>query len=356
MAAVTEAGSGVTFQELRLATRNHGMPLEALRYDVTPVGLHYLLTHYDIPHLDIAQWRLRVDGGAGHPIDLTIDELRSMPAVTRLATMECAGNGRALLEPRPLSQPWLVEAVGTSRWTGVRLADVLGRVDLASDAVEVVFTGADRGVERGIEQAYERSLPMSVATGSDALLAYEINGAPLPPQHGSPLRLVVSGWYGMTNVKWLTAIRAVDVPFTGHQQLVSYRLRQDADEMGIALTTMAPRALMVPPGVPDFETRERHVSAGDERLTGRAWSGSGPITEVAVSADGCQTWSPAAVDPPPDTGVWQSWTFTWRAAAGTHELSCRAIDADGNGQPIEPIWNVGGYANNAVQRVRVHVT
>jgi DMSO/TMAO reductase YedYZ molybdopterin-dependent catalytic subunit len=354
---VTEAAhAGVSFDELRLAARNHAMPLEALRYDVTPLGLHYLLTHYDIPAIDAAEWTLRVDGGVGGAVALTLDELRAMPAVTRVVTMECAGNGRALLHPHPVSQPWIVEAVGTGRWTGVALADVLGRVRLAPDAVEVVFSGVDRGVEHGVEQGFARSLPIAAAIASDALLAYEVNGVPLPPQHGFPLRLIVPGWYGMTNVKWLTSIVAVDTPFTGYQQMTSYRLRQDADEPGVALTRMQPRALMVPPGIPDFVTRERYVEAGAHPVAGRAWSGFAPVTSVEVSCDGGATWADAELDLREVAGAWQAWRFLWQAAPGTRQLCCRATDAAGNAQPLQPRWNVGGYANNAVQRVDVHVT
>jgi DMSO/TMAO reductase YedYZ molybdopterin-dependent catalytic subunit len=353
---VTEATRvGVTLDELGLAARNHGMPLEALRDDVTPIGLHYLLTHYDIPSVDVASWRLRVDGGAGRPVELSLADLHAMPAVTRRVTMECAGNGRALLDPRPLSQPWLLEAVATGEWTGVAVADVLARAEIAADAVDVVFRGADRGIEHGVEQHYERSLPVAMATGPDALLAYAINGAPLPPQHGFPLRLVVPGWYGMTNVKWLTTITATVVPFTGYQQTMSYRLRQREEEPGTPLTQMLPRALLVPPGIPDFLSRARHLPAGQHGLFGRAWSGYAPITRVAVSDDGGATWIDADVDPSPGPAVWQSWRATWEARAGTYELWCRATDSADNTQPISPPWNVGGYANNAVQRVAVHV-
>jgi DMSO/TMAO reductase YedYZ molybdopterin-dependent catalytic subunit len=354
MADATEVG--VTFDELRLATRNHGLPLEALQYDVTPIGLHYLLTHYDIPVVDVARWRLHVDGGAGVPVELSIDDLRAMPAVTRRVTMECAGNGRALLAPRPLSQPWLLEAVGTAEWTGVPVADVLALAGVAAGAVEVVFSGADRGVEHGVEQLYQRSLPRDMATGPDALLAYAVNGIPLPPQHGFPLRLVVANWYGMTNVKWLTTVTAADTPFSGYQQATSYRLRHSDEEPGVPLARMLPRALMVPPGIPDFTSRERHVRVGRQRLIGRAWSGHAPITGVAVSIDAGSTWEEAAVDRATEPGVWQSWTYAWNAPVGTHELCCRAVDAAGNVQPTSPRWNVGGYVNNAVQRVPVHVS
>src|SRR5918911_2960353 len=144
--------SGITLDELALATRNHGMPLEALRYDVTPLGLHYLLTHYDIPAVDPATWRLEIGGSVDRPLSLSLDDLRARDAVTMPVTLECAGNGRARLEPRPLSQPWLTEAVGNAEWTGVPLAPLLAEAGLRDDAIELVFTGADRGIEGDIEQ------------------------------------------------------------------------------------------------------------------------------------------------------------------------------------------------------------
>jgi DMSO/TMAO reductase YedYZ molybdopterin-dependent catalytic subunit len=348
--------SAVSIEELQLATRNHGMPLEALRYPITPVGLHYLLIHYDIPEIDPAAWRLRVDGCVDRTLSLSLEDLRSMPATTRVLTMECAGNGRAQLDPRPASQPWLVEAVGTGEWTGVELAEVLAAAGVQPTAVEVLFTGADRGVEGGVEQAYQRSITVADAAASGALLAYDLNGVPLPPQHGFPLRLVVPGWYGMTNVKWLTAITAVDTPFGGYQQTTGYQLRQHEDETGQPVTRMLPRALMAPPGIPDFFTRARTLAAGPCTLTGRAWSGAAPIVAVDVSVDGGTTWSPAALDDEPATaGAWIGWRYQWQATPGEHELCCRATDDTGATQPLRATWNLGGYTNNAVHRVSVHV-
>src|SRR5687768_15040031 len=222
----------LTFEELQLATRNRGMPLEALRYDVTPTGLHYLLVHFDIPAIAAAEWRLEIGGRVERPLSLSLDDIRALPRSTHTVTLECAGNGRARLDPRPVSQPWLVEAVGTAEWTGVPLRHVLDTVGVDPSAVELVFTGADHGVERGVEQDYQRSLTIADATEPDVLLAYAMNGAPLTPQHGSPVRLVTPGWYGMAHVKWLVGIEAVGTPFDGFQQAVAYRFRQRADEAG----------------------------------------------------------------------------------------------------------------------------
>jgi sulfane dehydrogenase subunit SoxC len=346
----------ISLQELQLAARNHGMPLEALRWDVTPIGLHYLLTHYDIPEVDAAAWRLEVGGLVESPLSLSLDELRARPAVEVAVTMECAGNGRAHVEPHVVSQPWLLEAVGTARWRGVRVGELLAEAEPREGAVEALFTGLDRGVEGGEEQAYERSLPLDVLQEGEALLAFEVNGVPLPPQHGFPLRLVVPGWYGMTSVKWLSRITLVAEPFDGYQMSHAYRVRYEEDEVGEPVTTIAPRSLMVPPGIPEYLSRSRVVEAGRCEIVGRAWSGASEIAGVDVSTDGGRTWASAELDDSPlGRWAWRSWRFTWDTQPGEHELCCRARDAAGNEQPLEPPWNLGGYVNNAVQRVGVTV-
>lgn len=353
-ARIAEVGEAVSFEELALATRNHGMPLEALRYDRTPVGLHYLLIHYDIPLVDPATWRLRVAGRVARPLDLDLSALRQLPTATLRVTMECAGNGRARLEPRPVSQPWLVEAIGTADWTGVRLKAVLEAAGVDPAAVEVVFTGADHGVERGVEQDYQRSLPLAAALDPDVLLAYAMNGAELPPQHGFPLRLIVPGWYGMAHVKWLSRIEVVDSAFTGFQQVVAYRLRQTRDEDGIPVARIRPRALVVPPGFPDFMSRRRVVRPGAVRLEGRAWSGTAPVESVEVSVDGGTTWNAASLERIGEhRWAWRRWTYDWRATPGHYVITARATAADGQVQPDGSVWSRGGFANNAAQRVDV---
>jgi DMSO/TMAO reductase YedYZ molybdopterin-dependent catalytic subunit len=342
--------------ELALATRNHGLPLEALRYDLTPVGLHYLLIHFDIPLVDPTTWRLEVGGEVGRPLSLSLDELKGRPRASVACTLECAGNGRARLSPRPLSQPWLEEAVGNSEWTGTQLAPLLEEAGVEDGAVEVLFTGLDRGVQGEVEHAYARSLPLDEALRPEMLLAYEVNGRPLPPQHGFPLRLIVPGWYGMTHVKWLDRITVLSEPFEGYQQAMQYRTKQSEDEAGEPVTRMLPRSLLIPPGIPDFPDRQRFLEPGSHLLEGRAWSGWAPIERVEVSIDGGRTWHDAELDEPTGDFGWRRWTFHWDdVEPGEHELCSRASDGAGNVQPVEPEWNYGGYVNNAVQRVPVIV-
>jgi DMSO/TMAO reductase YedYZ molybdopterin-dependent catalytic subunit len=347
---------GITREELQLAARNHALPLEALRYPITPVGLHYLLIHFDIPAVDAETWRLEVGGRVARPLSLSLDELKARPATTLGVTMECAGNGRVLSEPRALSQPWLLEAVGTAEWTGTPLAPILGEAGLESDALEVVFRGLDRGVQGEVEHAYERSLPVAEALHDEVLLAYAVNGQPLPPQHGFPVRLLVPSWYGMTHVKWLRSITAVDEPFRGWQQEVAYRLKRSEDDPGTPVTRMLPRALLAPPGIPDFLSRVRLLEAGPCMLEGRAWSGAPPVVHVEVSTNGGASWSRAELEGAGSPFAWQGWRFEWDASPGEHVLCCRAIDSAGRTQPPEPEWNHDGYCNNVIQRVRVTVS
>ncbi|WP_222265232.1 sulfite oxidase [Modestobacter marinus] len=356
-ARVADPGEGIGLDELALATRNHGLPLEALRYDVTPPGLHYVLTHFDIPAVDPATWTLEVTGAVARPLRLTLADLRARPAASARVLLECAGNGRARYEPRPVSQPWLLEAVGTAEWGGTPLAPLLEEAGISSDAVDVAFTGTDHGVERGVEQDYARGLPVAEAMRPDVLLAWSMNGAPLPPQHGAPLRLVVPGWYGMAHVKWLTRIEVLEQPFTGYQNATAYRITADAGDPGEPVTRIRPRALMSPPGWPDFMTRERFVRAGAVALSGRAWSGQAPVTRVEVSTDGGTTWADADLAPadPGHPFAWRAWTASWDARPGQAELLVRATDATGEAQPVAQEWNRQGMANTLVQRVPVTV-
>ncbi|CRK59122.1 nitrate reductase (NADH) [Alloactinosynnema sp. L-07] len=349
---IADPDEGISLDELRLAARNHGMPLEALRYDLTPPGLHYVLVHYDIPFVDSATWRLAVDGRVRTPLELDLAALRDRPSVDLTVTLECAGNGRARLHPRPVSQPWLDEAVGTARWTGTPLVGLLADAGLLDDAVDVVCTGLDHGSDRGVEQDYQRGL--AVTELADVLVAYEMNGQPLPPQHGAPARLIVPGWYGMASVKWLSRITVLAEKFTGFQNEVAYRIKADRESHGEPVTRIKPRALMVPPGFPAFMTRRRIVEAGPVDLFGRAWCGTGVVSRVEVSVDNGLTWADADLGGAGSRYAWRSWSLRWAASPGDTVLMARAT-AEGVTQPVEQPWNTLGMTNNMAQRIPVTV-
>ena len=256
------------------------------------------------------------------------------PARLRV-TLECAGNGRGVMTPRYPSMPWGHEAVGTAEWTGTPLRHVLERVGLGEDAAEIAFIGADRGFDSGQEHAYGRSLKREPALGDDVLLVWAMNGAPLLPQHGFPLRLIVPGWYGMASVKWLDRIEALDKPYDGYQQAVGYHYPLRAGRPAHARHAHAgevaagaarhPRLVHAPPA-----GGRRRGDADGPRVVGSAACRS-PRSRSAI--DGA--WQPAELDPPQGKFAWRGWRASWNATPGEHELACRATDANGETQPLE---------------------
>lgn len=341
-------------QELQLANRNAGFILELLRHDITPTGAHYLLTHFDVPMLDPERHRIAFSSGFERPFDLRLQELRQLPQVTIPVTMECAGNGRASVSPRTHSMPWADGAIGTAEWTGTPLAPLLEEAKPARGTVDIVFTGADEGFDNGVRHFFARSLSLDRIAALDVLLVHAMNGLPLLPQHGAPMRLVVPGWYGMASVKWLTKIEAIAEPYRGHQQIRNYNYRSESDEPGVPVEDIRVRALMIPPGVPDWVTRFRHLEAGRHEIMGRAWAGRVPIAKVEFGFG--ETWIEAEVTAAKTPYAWSQWSVAWDAPPGEHILRCRATDAEGNSQPLTPRWDAAGLGNNVVQKVVVYVS
>lgn len=339
--------------ETRLANRNSGLLLETLALDITPAGAHYLLTHFDVPMLDAEAHQVVFEGAFETPMALSLVDLRARPRVTRPVTLECAGNGRAQFEPRSHSMPWAYEAVGTSEWTGTPLAPLIAEAGPRADAVEVSFTGADYGYDGGVGHHFGRALTLEQIAVLDVMVVYEMNGAPLLPQHGAPVRLIVPGWFGMASVKWLARIEALTDPYQGYQQVNTYRYRQDAEDPGVGVTTLRVKSLMVPPGVPDWMTRQRMAQPGAVPVQGRAWAGAVPIERVEFGVNG--QWFDADLGAPVGDYAWVPWRATWQAEPGTHELRCRATDVEGRVQPLDPPWDFSGFGNNAAQRVEVFV-
>ena len=334
------------------------MHMEGLRYPVTPIGMHYLLIHYDIPFIDPVTYELPIEGLVREPLRLTLEDIKARPKVTEPVMMECAGTGRSHASPRTVFVPWFDAAIGCAEWTGTPLRPILEEAGLLDEAVEILFTGYDRGIEEGVEQNFERSLPLEEVLDEGVMLVYEINGQPLPPQHGAPLRLIVPAWYGMASVKWLKQITAIGEPFEGFQQGNKYRYKQSEDEKGTPVTRQKPRALMTPPGIPSQLGRSRYVQAGSISIEGRTWSGFGLVERVEFSSDGGRTWDDAELEEPVGRYGWRSWSYEWDAREpGEYELCARATDAAGNTQSTDPneAWNVGTYGINTVQRVPVFV-
>lgn len=342
--------------ETRLAFRNHGMHLEFLDQPITPVASHFQLIHFDVPQLSDEGYSIELGGEVEHPRTVTLEELRTRRTVTQPSIMECAGNGRSFTHPRSIYVPWFNEAIGVFEYTGTPLRPLLEEAGLLDSAVEVVFSGHDEGFDLGVRHHFERALPVDEAVLDGVILAWEANGQPLPPAHGFPLRLVVPTWYGMASVKWLRAITVIDHPFQGVQQKLVYRQTFTSSDQGRPVQKKAVRAAIKPPGIPDLISRKRFVDAGPVELRGMAWSGHGPIEKVEVSTDDLRTFRPAVLEEPVSPHAWTPWHFTWRATPGEHVLAARATDATGNVQPLEPLWNLQGMAQNGVDRIAVHVS
>lgn len=328
-------------------------PLRALAQPVTPTENFYQRTNFLVPEIDPAVWSLSIGGAVRNALTLDLDELRALPPHTVDVTMECAGNGRSFVTPLPSGQPWKLGAVSTGTFAGVRLRDVLERAGVDAGAVEVRFAGADAGsVGPDRTVRFERSLPVERAMHPDVVLAWEMNGEPLRPPHGYPLRLVVPGWYGVASVKWLTEIQVLDAPFDGHFQTERYiYVGEPGVADGTPVTRMRVRALIVQPG------EGERVDVGAATLVrGTAWSGEAPVARVEVSVDGGSTWRDADLGTTASPYAAIAWSLAWTPAhPGTHVLLARASDAAGNVQPVEHVWNELGYGNNAVHRLEVEV-
>jgi DMSO/TMAO reductase YedYZ molybdopterin-dependent catalytic subunit len=319
---------------------------------VMPNAHFYVRNHFQVPRLDPTTWRLNVGGRVERPLSLSLRELRAMPSQTAVVTLECAGNGRSLLQPPVDGERWDVGAVSTAEWTGVPLAEVLDRAGIAADAREVLFRGADGGtVEASQEMVhFERSLTVEDALHEKTLLAYVMNGEPLPVQHGYPVRLVVPGWYAVTSVKWLTDIEVVDTPFEGYFQRERYIYDRGNDGTmgGEPVRLQRVRSLITDPG------EGEEIDCGDVTVRGVAWSGAAAIARVEVSVGG-GPWQDARLVGDVRPHSWRWWELMTRIdRPGTVVLRARATDLGGRTQSEEPDWNRLGYGVNAIHQVAVH--
>ena len=345
----------LTFDELALAFRNRGMPLEAMRYDLTPTGLHYLVIHFDIPEVDVATWRLTIGGHVERPLELTLDDIRRRPSVTlRGDDGMRRQRPRRCSTPRPMSLPWLHEAIGTAEWTGTPLWPLIEEAGPTADAIEFVFRGADRGFQNQDEHDYGASLSLADARRPEVMLVYAMNGEPLQPQHGFPLRLLVPGWYGMTSVKWLRSIEAVSEPFDGYQQAVAYHYKRDADDPGEPVTRLRVRALMIPPGSPTGSPGSAsRTPAGSSSpvVPGRATRRSSASRSGSTGSGATRLSAPAGGE-----FAWRAWSCDWDATTGRARAG-RAAPPTRRGTPSRSTapWNYQGHGNNSVQRFTVTV-
>ena len=337
--------------------RSFAAPPKALQEAVTPTELFYVRNHWKgAPPIDPMTYRLSVGGEVQTALSLSMDDILAMPKRTFQVTLECCGNG-SVPDPWARMTRSAMEKVtgngimGNASWAGVALADILGRAGINSDAVEVMFEGADHGadeIEGGpLEVTYERSLPIKKALHPDTLLAYEMNGEALIPLHGYPLRLIVPGWYGMSSIKWLVGIHVLDHTFDGFYQTERYMIVNgpDADSFYTYLTKMRVKSIITSP-MPGEE-----VAPGDYLVSGAAWSGEEEIVRVEVSADGGSTWHDARIMLPENSYTWSRWEYLWQVPGpGQYVLMSKATNSLGETQPMEfpNIWDGRSYGNNMV--------
>src|SRR5262245_27422514 len=321
---------------------------------VMPSARFYMRNNFPIPTLDGETFRLAVGGLVERPLSFTVRDLQNMRSRTQVVTLECAGNGRARFERPADGEKWGLGAVSTAEWTGVPLAEILDRAGVRNGATEVLFRGSDGGTVDGRPEPlrFERSLGLDDARDSDVLLAYAMNGEPLPVEHGYPLRLVVPRWYAVASIKWLSEIELIDRAFFGHYQGDKYRYEWER-EGGIysePVTLQRVRALITEP-LPAADVRP-----GELAIRGVAWSGAAPIARVEVTVNG-SAWQEARLVSERSRSSWQWWELITRVEPSDHVvIRARATDLAGRTQPERAEWNRLGYGNNAIQEVPIRVS
>lgn len=331
----------------------------ALADFITPNDEHYVRSHFAVPTVDPGTWTLRVGGAVGQPFTLTLEQLRAMPKASRVVTFECAGNGRSFLNPAVAGVQWERGAVSTAEWTGVRLADLLAKAGVATDATRLVFEGHDTGEVKNTPFpsgpiTFHRSLPLDEVKARDPIVAYAMNGQPIPAGNGAPVRLVVPGAYGMASVKWLAAIEAVKGDFGSYWETTDYAYwdRSGSRPVRRPLLGMQVKSLIARPSASAQVARGTTVE-----ITGAAWS-DGPVTRVEVSTDGGRTWHDAEFVDPQTTWTWRRWRHRWQvpASAGEAVLMSRATDAKGRTQPMTRNPDYGTYVIHHVVPTAVRIT
>ena len=321
---------------------------------VMPNARFYMRNNFRMPNLDAEAFRLTIRGLVERSQSFTIRDLQNMRSKTQVVTLECAGNGRALFDRPTEGEKWGLGAVSTAEWTGVPLVEILDRAGVRQDAKEALFRGADGGAADSLPEPlrFERSLRIDEARDSDVLLAYAMNGEPLPVEHGYPLRLIVPRWYAVASVKWLSEIELIDRTFTGHYQGDKYRYEWERDGRIVSepVTLQRVRALITEPS-PHTEVRD-----GELAIRGVAWSGAAPIARVEVSVNGGD-WQEARLVSERNRASWQWWELITRVET-SHDLvlRARATDLAGRTQPERAEWNRLGYGNNAIQEVPIRVS
>ena len=323
---------------------------------LTPIPHFFVRNHmFEPSQLDASAWRLAIGGEVEKPISLTLADLSKLPVHSVVNTLECAGNGRGQFRPQVPGVQWGKGAVGTARFSGPRLRDVLERAGVNSTGKHVMFHGRDE--VPGKVPPFIRSIPIEKALDSDTLIATHMNGSPLPKHHGFPARALVPGWVGAASCKWLSEIKLLQNEFVGNFMNPGYRFPNHPVQPGEAvkpedthpLTALNVKSVIA--GPPDGAT----LKSGRTTVHGAAWAGEADVVKVEISTDGGANWNPAKLGNDHAHYAWRLWSFEWLAKAGDHNILSRATDSQGRTQPATPAWNPSGYLYNAMDQVKIHV-
>ena len=327
---------------------------------LTPNERFFVRSHFGPPNADAVQpdvWRLTVKGLVKDGLSLNLKELRQFEEVTLTAVLQCSGNGRAHHRPKVPGVQWERGAVGNAQWTGVRLRDLLQRAGVKLQGLHVQFQGADRPALATVP-LFTRSIPLAKALHPDTLLAYEMNGRPLPLLHGAPLRVITPGWMAESCMKWLAEItvRADETP--GYYMQQAYRIPETSihPSSGLPGTAMVPVERMLVKSLIAAPAEGDTVRKGPVTIQGVAWAGEAPVAKVEVSCDDGYTWEQARVIGEEQPYAWRQWQYIWNArTTGPTAILCRAMDARGERQPETSPWNPGGFLWNGWDRLSVTV-
>jgi len=331
-------------------------PVEYLNTWLTPVPHFFVRNHMHEPSaLDAQDWRLEVGGEVAKPYRISLNELSKIASHSVVNTLECAGNGRSLHRPQVPGVQWAKGAVGTARFSGPRLRDLLQRAGVKPVGKHVMFRGLDE--VPGKVPPFIRSIPLEKALDSDTLIATHMNGAPLTRHHGFPARALVPGWIGAASCKWLTEIKVLESEFVGNFMNPGYRFPNQAVKPGEAVKPedTHPLTALTVKSVISAPLDRATVKAGRVAVHGVAWAGEADIVGVEVSTDGGASWNRATLGRDQAHYAWRLWSYDWKAKGGEHTIQSRATDSTGRIQPATPVWNPSGYLYNAVDQVSVQV-
>lgn len=333
------------------------MPMEYLNSWITPVPHFFVRNHMHEPStLDAAEWRLSIAGEVEKPLTLSLAELQKLASHSVTNTLECAGNGRAFQQPKVAGVQWQRGAVGTARFSGPRLRDLLQRASVKSTGKHVMFHGLDE--VPGKVPPFIRSIPIEKAMDADTLIATQMNGAPLTKHHGFPARALVPGWIGAASCKWLAEVKVLGKEFEGNFMNPAYRLPNQPIKPGEAVkpedthpaTALGVKSIIASPA------DDAKIKSGSIPIHGAAWAGEADITKVEVSTDSGATWNPARLGTEHARYAWRLWSYAWRPAKpGDYVIMSRATDSQGRTQADTAAWNPSGYLYNAVDQVKIHV-